>query len=417
VYNFYPVPNPTNRIVGYSYDAAGNVTGDGTNTYQWDAEGRLLVVLNGQMTAISTNSYNALGQRVRDVTTTSTTDEAYGADGALIWRYTGDSNTRSFVPVEGRILAEYYSGGTIFDHPDELGSLSTSSDYTGNNLNEKLFYPFGEFWTGAAIPNLGMHQTFAQLPDYDPETDQYNTLNRHYSPSGRWMSPDPGGEKVVYTDDPQTWNMYAYVRNNPTTFFDPTGLECQNKSPGDCHPDSAEKANETAQAGTDAQQANQSGANAKARATLTKEAAVNATVGVGKLKIVVAAAATVETGVGALAVTYTCVSASGNLTAAALQTFGAATGLTNESEEAAEGVSTVTSAAGFVTLVATGGNMQKASLAAAAEGIITSNPKDLASGGRLTQGAKVLDLAQDIQAIGRAATNAVADRVMNALSD
>ena len=39
-----------------------------------------------------------------------------------------------------------------------------------------------------------MHQTFAKLPDYDPETDQYNTANRHYSPMGRWMSPDPGGE-------------------------------------------------------------------------------------------------------------------------------------------------------------------------------------------------------------------------------
>ena len=38
-----------------------------------------------------------------------------------------------------------------------------------------------------------MHQTFAKLPDYDAETYQYNTANRHYTPSGRWMTPDPGG--------------------------------------------------------------------------------------------------------------------------------------------------------------------------------------------------------------------------------
>ena len=103
-------------------------------------------------------------------------------------RFTGDSNSRSFVPFEGRILAEYYCGGMIFDHPDEIGSATTSTDCTGNTVNEKLYYPFGESWTGAALPNLGAHQEFAQLPDYDPEIDQYNTLNRHYSPSGRWMA-------------------------------------------------------------------------------------------------------------------------------------------------------------------------------------------------------------------------------------
>jgi RHS repeat-associated protein len=208
---------------GYVYDAAGNVTNDTYNTYQWDAESRLTKVINGAGTVLSLNTYNALGQRVEDVTQTSTTDEAYGAGGNLLVRYTGDSNSRSFVPFNGRLLAEYYCGGTIFDHPDEIGSATTATDCTGNIVNEKLFYPFGELWTGAAIPNLGAHQTFAQLPDYDPETDQYNTPARHYSPSGRWMSPDPGNAGAD-PSDPQTWNAYAYVRNNPTTLIDPSGL-------------------------------------------------------------------------------------------------------------------------------------------------------------------------------------------------
>jgi RHS repeat-associated protein len=219
----------TNRITssGYAYDAAGNLLGDGTYTYQWDAEAHLTKVYNGVMAVVSANTYNALGQRVRDVTQTTTTDEAYGAGGSLLWRYTGNSNDpnqRAFVPFQGGILAEYYSGGTLFDHPDEIGSITTASDQTGNNFQERLYYPFGESWTGANLPNLGMHQTFGKLPDYDPETDQYNTLNRHYSPSGRWLSPDPGGEKVVKLDDPQTWNLYAYVRNNPTSLTDPLGL-------------------------------------------------------------------------------------------------------------------------------------------------------------------------------------------------
>ena len=40
----------TNRITtsGYAYDAAGNVTGDGTYTYTWDAEAHLTKVVNGR---------------------------------------------------------------------------------------------------------------------------------------------------------------------------------------------------------------------------------------------------------------------------------------------------------------------------------------------------------------------------------
>jgi RHS repeat-associated protein len=78
-----------------------------------------------------------------------------------------------------------------------------------------------------------MHQMFAKLPDYDNDglSDLYNTLNRHYTPAGRWLSPDPGGLKAVRLDDPQTWNMYAYARNNPTTLTDPTGLVVQGQDP------------------------------------------------------------------------------------------------------------------------------------------------------------------------------------------
>jgi RHS repeat-associated protein len=219
--------NPANNHIttsGYSYDGAGNVIGDGMNSYYWDAESHLAAVYasaNGSL--VSMNTYNALGQRVEDITQAGTTEEAYGAGGNLLLRYTGDSNSRSFVPFNGRLLAEYYCGGMIFDHPDGIGSATTATDCTGNVVNEKLFYPFGEAWTGYALPNLGMHQTFAQLPDYDPETDQYNTANRHCSPTGRWMSPDPGGIKTAHLEDPQTWNMYAYVRNNPTTLTDPNG--------------------------------------------------------------------------------------------------------------------------------------------------------------------------------------------------
>jgi hypothetical protein len=83
---------------------------------------------------------------------------------------------------------------------------------------------------------------------------------------------------------------------------------------------------------------------------------------------------------GAIGAAYLTVSAAGSGTAGTVQAFGAATGWTTATETGAEAVSTVTSVSGFGTLLATG-NMNKAATAAAWEGIVTSNPKDLATGG------------------------------------
>ena len=43
------------------------------------------------------------------------------------------------------------------------------------------------------------------------------------------MSPDPENAGAD-PSDPQTWNAYAYTRNNPTTNVDPDGLDCVSTS-------------------------------------------------------------------------------------------------------------------------------------------------------------------------------------------
>jgi RHS repeat-associated protein len=60
----------------------------------------------------------------------------------------------------------------------------------------------------------------------DPESGLDYFGARYYSgPHGRFTSPD-----VPLIDqtpaDPQSWNLYAYVRNNPLRFIDPLGREC-----------------------------------------------------------------------------------------------------------------------------------------------------------------------------------------------
>ncbi len=53
---------------------------------------------------------------------------------------------------------------------------------------------------------------------------------------GRFTSPD-----VPLADqrekDPQSWNLYAYVRNNPLRMIDPTGRTCQTASDGTTYDD------------------------------------------------------------------------------------------------------------------------------------------------------------------------------------
>ncbi len=41
---------------------------------------------------------------------------------------------------------------------------------------------------------------------------------------GRFMSPDDGRDQVA--EDPQSWNLYSYVQNNPLINVDPDGHDC-----------------------------------------------------------------------------------------------------------------------------------------------------------------------------------------------
>jgi hypothetical protein len=53
---------------------------------------------------------------------------------------------------------------------------------------------------------------------------------------GRWLVPDPAGLAAVDITNPQTWNRYAYVANNPLSNVDPLGTDfrlCTPEDPGD----------------------------------------------------------------------------------------------------------------------------------------------------------------------------------------
>lgn len=77
-----------NRQNGFSYDAAGNVTGDGLHSYSYDAEGNVTTVDGG---ATAGYTCNALNQRVRTVVGGQGMEFVFGANGqrASSWNGAG----------------------------------------------------------------------------------------------------------------------------------------------------------------------------------------------------------------------------------------------------------------------------------------------------------------------------------------
>jgi RHS repeat-associated protein len=108
-----------------------------------------------------------------------------------------------------------------FNYTDWLGTERLRTDVSGNVVETCTSLPFGDGQncTGA-LEISPMHFTGKER---DAETGLDNFGARYNSSSmGRFMSPDPlGGHRI----DPQTLNKYVYVRNNPVTLTDPTGLD------------------------------------------------------------------------------------------------------------------------------------------------------------------------------------------------
>jgi RHS repeat-associated protein len=128
-----------------------------------------------------------------------------------------------------RHLATYTSGPngtTYFTHRDWLATERARTDMTGAPCETITSLPFGD---GQAVTSTcpegdvsPMHFTGDQR---DSESNLDHTQFRQYSSSiGGWMHPDPAGLAAADPSNPQSWNRYAYVTNNPLVLTDPSGL-------------------------------------------------------------------------------------------------------------------------------------------------------------------------------------------------
>jgi RHS repeat-associated protein len=91
------------------------------------------------------------------------------------------------------------------------------------------YLPYGEQIAGGTF-------TAHKFTGYerDAESGLDYAQARHYAyGSGRFVSPDPTGIFLGNTNDPQQLDLYTYVRNNPLSITDPSGL-CDSFDDGDC---------------------------------------------------------------------------------------------------------------------------------------------------------------------------------------
>ena len=114
---------------------------------------------------------------------------------------------------------------TFIDHSDAIGSTTMGTDPGGGVQWDMTYFPSGQIWQQTGTRQSGV---FADL-DWQVNVPTFPSATREYNfRICRWMSPDPGGRNVVMLDNSQTWNMYSYVGNNPTSRNDPSGLYAAN---------------------------------------------------------------------------------------------------------------------------------------------------------------------------------------------
>jgi len=210
----------------YAYDANGNTTSKivsgNTTQYTWDFENRLTSVTLPNTGGIVTFKYDPFGRRIYKQSPNATSIFSYdgvnlietvNGTGGEVAHYTQGLNIDEALAVQRGTTTNYYEA-------DGLGSVTSLTSSAGALANTYTYDSFGNTTTSAgSITNFLRYNA----REFDSETSLYFYRARYYDPNaGRFVSEDPHKEVL------HGLNFYAYVRNNPVRYTDPSG-----KSPWD----------------------------------------------------------------------------------------------------------------------------------------------------------------------------------------
>ncbi|RIK57522.1 MAG: hypothetical protein DCC63_13640 [Nitrospira sp.] len=211
----------------YTYDANGNMTAGAGRSFTYNLENKpLTITIGGQTTTFVYDGDNGRVKKIVGTTTTRYISQLYECENTSCSRmiFAGSERVATLVP----------GGGVHYYHPDHLGSSSVITDGTGAKAQNLTYFPYGATRTNSSPVTPAVDVPYKYTgQELDASTTLYNYKARQYEAAlGRFVSPD-----TVVPDpfNPQDLNRYAYVRNSPLNYTDPTGQA------GDCVGDIAAK--------------------------------------------------------------------------------------------------------------------------------------------------------------------------------
>ena len=210
-------------VVASTYDADGDLAGDGTYSYCYDAERRLTGILSAgtcasPTTVVASYAYDAEGRRKSKTVGSSTTIYVTDAANREVLEYDGTTgavgNWYAYAAGPNAVLNRMNVAGSSRQTliPDIQGSIVGSLDASTGTLTRTGYQPFG------ANPSLSGGSFQYTAARFDPESGFYYMRTRMYRTDwGRFTQPD----LIGYAGGA---NLYAYVGNDPLNATDPLGL-------------------------------------------------------------------------------------------------------------------------------------------------------------------------------------------------
>ncbi len=213
------------EIYNLTYDANGNLINGFGKVLAYDGFNRLRQVNDSSSGEIIAEYwYNHEGTRVKKVEynidsngTNATT--YYPTDDFVQTHYTnGTIVNETYIKANGKLLARIDDSGNVFYyHPDHLGSTTLVTNESGDVVEEIFYLPFG----GTLIGSDEAQRFLFTGKEKDKGTEFYYYGARYYDDEFRhFLQPDSVIQDIY---NPQDLNRYAYVRNNPYKYKDPSG--------------------------------------------------------------------------------------------------------------------------------------------------------------------------------------------------